>query len=148
MGYTLSVCEGFERFDYYGQGELDAYCDRKDGAMFGRYSGTVDGMFCQNVMPQENGNKYNVRWARLRDASGIGLTVCGDQPIQTTVKHYTDMHLAEAEHSCELVREKAVTWNIHHLMAPLGNESCGPAPLDKYVLHPRPWSFTLFFQVQ
>ena len=147
VGYTLSAGEGFERFDYYGQGELDTYCDRKDGAMFGRYSGTVDGMFCQNVMPQENGNKYNVRWARLRDASGLGLSVCGDQPIQTSVKHYSDMHLAEAEHSCELVREPSVSWNIHHLMAPLGNESCGPVPLDKYVLHPHPWTFTLFFRV-
>ncbi len=147
VGYTLTAGEGLDLFDYYGQGSQEAYCDRKDGAMFGRYGGSVDGQFVNYVYPQENGNKYNVRWARLRSLDGRSLYVTGDGPFQTSVRRYTEMQLAEAEHSCDLKPMPVAVWNINHLMAPLGNESCGPVPLEKYVLVPRDWKFTLYFRI-
>ena len=57
------------------------------------------------------------------------------------------MQLAEAVHSCDLKPMPVAVWNINHLMAPLGNESCGPVPLEKYVLVPRDWKFTLYFRI-
>ena len=146
VGYEVRLPESFDRFSWYGKGPHEAYSDRKDGARFGVYSGTVDEMFVNYIYPQENGNRYDVRRASLQERPGQGWTVTSDHPLQTSVRYYTNMNMAEAMHPFMLRKSGDVIWHLNHLMAPVGNESCGGKPLEKYVLRPRVWDFTLFFE--
>lgn len=148
VGYQLSLPETFDSFAWYGKGPYEAYSDRKDGARFGVYDGTVGEMFVNYIYPQENGNRYDVRWATLESCKDGLWKVTSDAPLQTSVRYYTNMNMAEAMHPFMLTRSGNVIWHLNHLMAPVGNESCGGKPLEKYVLRPRVWDFTLYFEYE
>lgn len=147
IGYDVVLPDDFDRFDWYGKGPCEAYSDKQDGARYGVWGGTVAEQWVNYIYPQENGNKYGVRWARLRRPDGNGVGVCGSAPAEVSVKHYTNMEIAQARHTDRLQRSGRVVMSVNHRMAPVGNESCGPRPLDKYVLHPERWQFTLFFSL-
>lgn len=83
----------------------------------------------------------------MRRSDGNGVGVCGSAPAEVSVKHYTNMEIAQARHTDRLQRSGRVVMSVNHRMAPVGNESCGPRPLGKYVLHPERWQFTLFFSL-
>lgn len=145
VGYDMEVSAGYEYFDWYGKGPWEAYSDKQDGAQYGLWSGTVDEQWVNYIYPQENGNKFAVRRARLRDMAGGGVEVKGSAPMEVSVRHYTAMDIAEARHTDRLKRRDNVLLSVNHRMAPIGNESCGPRPLEKYVLHPQPWRFSFYF---
>ena len=147
IGYEMVMPESLDCFQWYGRGPLDAYVDRKDGACLGFYKGTVDEQFVNYIFPQENGNKYDVRWVSLTDDAGHGLMVSGSQPLEANVRHYTTMELAEALHPYELEPIKESVLHINYKMGPLGNESCGPRPLEEYILYPKHWNFTVIFEI-
>jgi len=146
IGLEMVMPAGFEDFQWYGRGPGESYVDRKTGSPIGIYSGSVDDQFVNYPVPQENGNKTDVRWAKLTDNKGFGLKVSGNQPIQTTVRHYTTGNLENAQHTYDLVKQFETFWNIDFVNAPLGNGSCGPGPLEKYTIKPEPVSFTIYFE--
>jgi len=148
VGYDVEVADGYERFDWYGKGPYEAYSDKQDGVQYGLWSGTVDQQWVNYIYPQENGNKYGVRWASLHNTRGKGLTVTGSEPLEVSAKHYSMMNIAEAQHTYKLERKNNAIFSINHKMAPVGNESCGPKPLEKYVLHAQPWNFTIYFSLK
>ncbi len=148
VGYELLVKAPFDTFSFYGQGELDAYSDRSYGAEFGRYSSSVEEQFYHYITPQESGNRYNVRWASLVDDSKRGVEVLGvDAPFESSARHFTTQQLDTARHTTDLIPMEDIVWNINHRSAPVGNESCGPKPLSKYVLDAKEWNFTLLFRI-
>ena len=65
---------GYEQFTWYGRGPHETYMDRKEGAQVGVYRGTVDEQFVPYVVPEENGNKTDVRWVTLTNTDGDRLT--------------------------------------------------------------------------
>ncbi len=146
IGLEVIAAKGMERFEWYGRGPYHSYCDRKVGVMLGRYAGTVDDQFVNYPMPQENGNKTDVRWASLTDSDGMGLLVRGAQPLEMSVRHYTTQNLDEAKHTYDLKRINEVVWNIDYRMAPLGNGSCGPGPLKRYWIRPEEMVYTVCFE--
>ena len=147
IGYEVVMPKDMNRFEWYGKGPFDAYVDRKDGVALGVYGGTVDEQFVNYIFPQENGNKYDVRWVSLTDVRGFGMTVSGNQPVEANIRRYTTMELAEAIHPYDLTPIDGSVLHINYKMAPLGNESCGPRPLEEYVLYPEHWNFTLIFKL-
>lgn len=147
VGYEIEVNSAFDQFSYYGQGEIEAYSDKKEAAMYGHYSDDVDSQFVNYIYPQESGNKYNVRWASVSSREGEALLVRGSEPIETSIRHFTTANLTAATHTTELEKIDNSIWNINHRMAPVGNESAGPRPLDQYVLNQGGWNFTLHFKI-
>lgn len=148
IGYELIVDKKFESLEWYGCGPWETYIDRKDGSQFGVYSGLIEEQFVNYPYPQENGNKYNIRWAKLKSSSGSVIKIDGLQPLEINARHFTTMNIAEAMHPFNLKRIDDVILHLNYKMAPLGNESCGPVPLDKYVLYPKQWNFSFTISVQ
>jgi hypothetical protein len=140
---------GYEQFTWYGRGPHETYVDRKEGAQVGVYSGAVDEQYVPYVVPQENGNKTEVRWATLTDAEGVGLSAIAhakrgaspgdhEEPslLEVSAHHYTAEDLTDARHTCELKRREEITLNLDYGQSGLGGASCGPGRLDKYQLKP------------
>ncbi len=63
LGLQMRLPGKLNRFAWYGRGPHENYVDRKESAPVGVYSGTVQEQYVPYVLPQENGNKSDVRWA-------------------------------------------------------------------------------------
>ena len=146
LGVQLTLPPGFEQFCWLGRGPHESYADRKRGAPVGLYCGSVDEQFVPYIMPQENGNKTDVRWAALRDAAGWGLLASADRLLEVSVSHFTADDLYRALHSVELARRPQVYLNLDVRQLGLGSASCGPGVGEGYLLHPAAERFTLLFQ--
>ena len=142
IGYEIHVPETYQQFSWYGKGPQYSYSDLKQGAKLGQYSGSVDDQFFNFEVPQENGNKSDVRWLTVTDSKGQGIRISGNQPLNTSIRKFSVMNLSTACHPFELEKLPYSILNIDYLMGPLGNESCGPAPLQKYLVNPERCSFT------
>jgi beta-galactosidase len=149
IGLQMSLPGGYENFSWYGRGPHESYADRKQGAPVGVYAGTVDEQYVPYIMPQENGNKTDVRWAALTNETGVGLLAVGldagrDWPwLNVSAHHFTTQDLTEADHTYELERRDEVTLNLDYAQGGLGNGSCGPGVLPQYLLQPEEVSFTI-----
>ncbi len=145
LGYQLVFDDEYNNFEWYGRGPHENYNDRNQSALIGNYSGSVDEQFTYYVVPQENGNKTDVRWAKLTNEKGVGLKVSGDLPLETSVHHFSTEALTNAVHTFELKKEELTYWNIDYRQGGLGGNSCGPKPMEKYLLKPLPLEFSLTF---
>ena len=97
FGMQLPMPASFERIEYYGRGPGENYIDRNNCTGLGVYSQTVSEQFYPYIRPQENGNKTDVRWWRIADASGHGLMVNSDESFSASALHYTIEALDEGE---------------------------------------------------
>ena len=70
IGYVLEMPEGFENFTWFGRGPWDSYADRKEACFEGVYNSTVAEQWTGYVLPQEMGNKEEVRWMGITDTAG------------------------------------------------------------------------------
>jgi len=143
VGLTMTVPGRFDRFKWYGRGPHENYRDRKSAAAVGVYEGTVDEQYVPYIMPQENGNKTDVRWAALRDEAGAGLLAVAAEPMEASALHFTAEELARARHTVELNRREDVTFNLDYRQSGVGNGSCGPATLPKYTIPPGRFHFSV-----
>jgi beta-galactosidase len=142
IGLTMSLPGDFETFAWFGRGPHENYIDRNAGAAVGLYSSSVDEQYVPYILPQENGNKTDVRWLTLTNEAGIGLLAVGMPLMEASVSHYTAEDLSQAFHTNELIRQKEVTLNLDHKQCGLGGASCGPGTLPQYLIEPGHFSFS------
>ncbi|MFN8459908.1 MAG: glycoside hydrolase family 2 TIM barrel-domain containing protein [Anaerolineae bacterium] len=142
-GWQLCLPGRYNTFTWYGRGPHETYADRQEGAPVGLYHGTVDEQYVPYIMPQENGNKTEVRWVSLTDAHGRGLLVIGMPLLNVSAHHFTTQDLAEARHTYDLKRRDDITLNLDYAQCGLGNESCGPGVLPQYLLTHSEYRFSL-----
>jgi len=141
IGLQMRLPGAFDRFTWYGRGPHESYADRKESARVGVYRGTVQDQYVPYIFPQENGNKTDVRWAAVTDIGGMGLLAVGEPFLNVSVHHYTTEDFTNARHTYELVRRDETVLNLDHAQAPLGSQSCGPGPLEEYLLKAEPTEF-------
>ena len=66
----------------------------------------------------------------------------GTQPLMTvTVSRYGTNELARAQHTYDLERGDTVVLSLDHAVCGLGSASCGPRPLEQYILRPHEATF-------
>ncbi len=138
IGLQMEMPGGYETLSWYGRGPHETYVDRKEGARVGVYRGSVDDQYVPYIVPEENGNKTDVRWAALTDADGLGLLVVGTPWLEISAHHYTTQDFTEAEHTYELTRREEITVNLDYAQSGLGSASCGPGRLPQYQVKPEP----------
>jgi len=144
IGLSIKIPNRFEQFSWYGRGPHESYWDRKTGASVGVYHGTVSEQYVPYIMPQENGNKSDVRWACLMDENKIGLMVVGKSLLNVSAHHYSLENLTQARHTNEVNESEEITWNIdHQLMGLGGDDSWNPRTHEEYLLKPGIYSYSL-----
>jgi len=141
LGLTMAMDGKYDNLTWYGRGPWESYVDRKECCDIGLYCGKVSEQYVPYVVPQETGNKTDVRYAALTDEKGKGVLFVCDEPLSLSALHYTEQDLAEAKHINELKPRDEVIVDIDYGHCGLGNGSCGPKTLDKYILRAEPWNF-------
>ncbi|HEX7432787.1 MAG TPA: glycoside hydrolase family 2 TIM barrel-domain containing protein [Anaerolineaceae bacterium] len=143
VGLQMRLPGSLDRLVWYGRGPHENYIDRKESALVGVYSGTVQEQYVPYVLPQENGNKSDVRWAAVTDARGMGLLAVGMPLLNVSAHHYTTEDLTKALHTTDLKRRNETILNLDEVQCGLGSNSCGPGPLEKYLIDPKEISFSV-----
>jgi len=124
------------QFAWYGLGPHECYVDRKESGRVGLWRGTVAEQHVPYVMPQENGNKAECRWAAVTTPRGTGLLAVGMPLVNVNVQHYTPEDLTRAMHTYELRPRAETVLHLDYGHNGLGSNSCGPRELEKYRLMP------------
>jgi beta-galactosidase len=134
IGFLMQLAEGFEQVSYFGAGPHENYPDRNRSAAISRYTTTVDDMFVPYIRPQDCGNRTSVRWARVSNHAGVGILIEAEQQMNFSALHYTPMDLHKANHPYELSKRKSTILTIDWNHCGLGGGSCGPPPMDRYLV--------------
>ncbi len=146
IGLILSMPEGFEQFTWLGRGPEESYADRKAGVTVGLYAGSVSDQYVPYIMPQENGNKTDVRWSAVTNKDGYGMMALGGALMETGVSHFTANDLFIAYHTNELVPRDEIFWTLDAAQCGLGGNSCGPMTLPEYLLYPGEYHFSVLIR--
>ncbi|MCE5255785.1 MAG: DUF4981 domain-containing protein [Spirochaetaceae bacterium] len=145
IGLTCALSPGLEKVRWYGRGPQECYSDRKTGAIIGLYTTEVDKLHVPYILPQENGNRTDVRWVEFSDPErGARICIQGDG-FDFSASHYDVGQLWNARHEYELEPQDEIFLNIDIAQRGLGTATCGPDTLEKYRL--RPGSYHLDFDI-
>ena len=125
LGYTMSVPQSMDQFEYYGRGPLENYADRKTGSFLGQYKQTVADQFVNYPKPQNMANREDVRWASLTSKDGSGLVVTAAEPMSVTAIPWTERDLILSGHPYELPAPGNTQLHLDLGMTGLGGASCG-----------------------
>jgi len=141
LGFKTRLHRNYQSVTWYGRGPHESYSDRKDSAFVDRYSANIADLFHHYLMPQENGNRTDVRWVRF-DGSGLpGMMILGQPLINFSVHYCSLSNLTLAQHTNEIVWEPDPYLYIDFAQTGLGSNACGPDTLPKYRLKPQPHRF-------
>lgn len=132
IGVSMHLDKSMEHVRYFGMGPGENYADSKEAAQMGLYANTVDGLFTNYVIPQENGNHMGCKWVSMTNDRGMGLLASTEGDFNFSASWYEDKDLDDAKHTCDLVKCDYIVFNVDYKQNALGTNSCGQWQLDKY----------------
>ncbi|MDW7692172.1 glycoside hydrolase family 2 TIM barrel-domain containing protein [Flammeovirgaceae bacterium SG7u.111] len=140
IGMTMGVSKSLSNASYYGKGPFENYVDRKRSAEVGEFSAGTSELFSSYAMPQENGNRSDVRWLKLAKGNKKeGITIAGASQFGFSIWPYTAENIEEARHPYDLGEQRFYTLNIDLVQSGLGGTLSHTLP--QYVIESGKYSF-------
>lgn len=149
VGMQCGVKRDYENITWYGKGPMENYIDRSYGFDAAVYSKNIFDFMEPYVIPQENGNRTDVRWMSFSNKSGKGLTIVADSLLSMSAWPYTEENIEAAKHTNKLKDAGYITLNIDLMQMGLGgndNWSDVGAPLDKYQIPAKNYSYSFYLK--
>jgi beta-galactosidase len=147
-GMQGGIVRGYDNITWYGRGLLENYIDRRYGFDAAIYSQPLSDFMEPYVVPQENGNRTDVRWMYFSDKNNKdGLLVVADSLLSMSAWPYTEENINTARHTNKLKDAGYLTVNIDLVqMGVGGNDSWSDvaAPLDQYQIPARPYTYRFY----
>jgi beta-galactosidase len=78
VGLEINLRNEFQQVKWFGRGPFETYPDRKTGAKVGVYQTSVPEMYEPYLIPQESGNRTDVRWFEFKNPQGTGIRISAD----------------------------------------------------------------------
>lgn len=103
FGMIFALDADFSHVRWYGPGPEETYADRKRGGRMGIWENDVADNFARYLVPQESGNKVDVRWGEVYDDEGYGIRFTSvDKPFSFSALPYSPHEIENASHHYEL----------------------------------------------
>jgi beta-galactosidase len=147
IGMQCGILRKYDQVTWYGRGPSENYLDRRNGSHVGIYSLPLEEFTEPYVVPQENGNRTDVRWMFLSDKQNNGLLVIADSLLSMSAWPYTEENINQARHTIELKDAGFITLNIDLIqMGVGGNDSWSEvsAPLEQYQVRPKDYRYSFY----
>lgn len=148
VGMQMGIDSSFTNIQWYGKGPGENYIDKNYGFDVGIYTLPLASFMENYVVPQENGNRTDVRWMYLSNSqSKQGLLVVADSALSMNAWPYTEANIQNAKHTNKLVKAGFVTLNIDLVqMGVGGNDSWSDvaAPLEQYQIKAQPYTYSFY----
>lgn len=125
MGVTFELREGFDRLCWFGRGPHESMWDRKSGAPLGRYDLSIAELTHAYLRPQENGNRTDLRWARLYGPHVPSLLIAdaSGEHFEMTARPYRQADLADATHHHLLANRPTTTVTVDSHQRGVGGDT-------------------------
>lgn len=148
IGVRLQLDRRLDRFTYFGRGPMENYADRMRGSDVGLYSSSVPDQLTPYAKPMEAGNHQDVRWAALTGNQIPGLLAESTGAfLQASALPYKDEELDAPEYSVDLPKSDKTVLTLSTKTLGVGSASCGPKPLDQYIVWSDPTDFSYILQI-
>lgn len=135
FGFLFSLPLDYCNVTYYGRGPEENMWDRKNGSQIGIHSFDVTENVTPYLMPQECGNRTDVRFAKVLDKKGHGFLIAG-APFELSVLPYTPFELENAKHHFELPKPTRTTVRVNYKqMGVGGDDTWGARTHDQYLIN-------------
>jgi beta-galactosidase len=147
VGMQCGINKTFDHIQWYGRGLLENYVDRRSGFPVGVYSQPLNQFIEPYVVPQENGNRTDVRWMFLQNEQKKGLLIVADSLLSMSAWPYTEQNIQNAKHTNKLRDAGFITLNIDMVqMGVGGNDSWSgqAAPLNQYQIKAKPYHYSFY----
>lgn len=128
FGMLFQLDADFDHVEWYGNGPEETYEDRKKGAKLGIYRNLVKDNMARYMVPQECGNKTDVRYAKITDRKGRGILFTGDK-INFSALPYTPHEMENARHSYELPKVHYTVVRVSKKQMGVGGDDSWGAPV-------------------
>jgi beta-galactosidase len=148
FGMQWILPKGFDKVEYYGRGPQENYQDRNFSAHVGLYKQTVDELYFPYVVPQETGNRTDIRWYEVVNSKGKGLRIHSDSLLSIGAIHFFDADLdngpkRQQRHAADLVKRPQTQLNIDLKQMGVGGiDSWRSMPMTQYLLPYGNYSFS------
>ncbi|MBN2594763.1 MAG: DUF4981 domain-containing protein [Sedimentisphaerales bacterium] len=147
VGMQMAVVDSIDNMRWYGRGPWETYWDRKTGSAIGIYSEKISEPVHQYIVPQETGNKTDVRWAELTDDSGSGFKVKGIGPLSVSAWPCSMNDIIEAKHPYEIPEREFNTVNIDYKQMGVGGDnSWGYRTHEEYTLPAKEYEYKFIIE--
>ncbi len=148
VGMQCGIARSDDNISWYGRGPLENYIDRRWGFEAGIYSQPIAEFGEPYVVPQENGNRTDVRWMLLSEKGNRnGLLVVADSLLSMSAWPYTEADIESARHTNKLKDAGYLTVNIDLVqMGVGGNDSWSDIaqPLPEYMIPAKPYTYSFY----
>ena len=148
VGMQMGIERSYENIEWFGKGPFENYIDKNYGADVGIYNLPIDKFMENYVVPQENGNRTDVRWMYLSNPkSKEGLLIVADSLLSMSAWPYTEENIQNAKHTNKLKDAGFITLNIDLIqMGVGGNDSWSDvaAPLEKYQIPAKDYQYSFY----
>ncbi|MDR1938354.1 MAG: DUF4981 domain-containing protein [Tannerellaceae bacterium] len=154
FGMIMTLPKEYNDFTWYGRGPHENYVDRNADAFMGIWNGKVEDQAFKYFRPQETGNKTDVRWLTLKNASGKGIRVEGAQPLSVSALNNFPEDLdpgvtKKQQHASDIIPRNEVVLSIDLFQRGLGGtDSWGARPLDKYRFNGKEYQYSYTVRVE
>ncbi|HPG39136.1 MAG TPA: glycoside hydrolase family 2 TIM barrel-domain containing protein [bacterium] len=137
VGLQLQLDNQYDHFEWYGRGPFETYPDRKTGAKIGVYGGSVQEQYTPYLVPQDHGNKTDVRWASFTNAEGNGLAFIAEPEMNVSATHYKNID--RAIYAFQLQTAEGIIVNIDHKVTGVGGTPVATRP--QYRTYPQEYQY-------
>lgn len=138
FGMLFKLSADYDHVKWYGLGPAETYADRKKGAKLGIYQNLVKDNMAEYLVPQECGNKEEVRYAEVTDRKGRGMRfmmTAENGPMSFSALPYTPHEIENAAHPFELPQvHYTVVRASKGQMGIAGDDSWGSLTHPEYLL--------------
>ncbi|WP_223690690.1 glycoside hydrolase family 2 TIM barrel-domain containing protein [Leifsonia poae] len=141
VGIELELDGAFDDIDWVGLGPWENYPDRRDSALLGRWSSTIDDFATPYLLPQENGGRGGVEQIRISGPSGVVLTT-HPVPVQATVGRHPIAELEAASHWWRLPDSSRTILQLDVAHRGVGTGTLGPDTRPEFRLTERTHHWT------
>ncbi|MDN3548416.1 glycoside hydrolase family 2 TIM barrel-domain containing protein [Mucilaginibacter aquaedulcis] len=146
IGMQMGILRADSNISYYGRGPYENYIDRRTGSEAGIYHQAIHQFMETYVVPQENGNRTDVRWMLLHQKNG-GLLIAADSLLSMSAWPYTEDNIVHAKHTNKLMDAGFITLNIDLIqMGVGGNDSWSEVaePLEQYRIPAKNYHYSFY----
>lgn len=148
VGMQMGILRTNDNIAWYGKGPMENYVDKNYGFDVAIYNESINDFMEHYAVPQENGNRTDVRWMYFSNPDKKqGLVVVADSLLSMSASPFTDENVETAKHTNKLKDAGYLTVNIDlKQMGVGGNDSWSDvaAPLPQYQIPSKNYKYSFY----
>jgi len=147
LGLQLFLPETMDRAQWFGLGPGESYVDSKEAQRVGFFKANIADLYTPYVMPQEDGNRSEIRRVAFYDLNTAGFAVSGLSTLfNFSIHRFTPEAAWKAKHRYEIEYAENICLNLDWKQSGIGSSSCGEPLNERYRIPAEPFTFVLRFR--